>query len=145
MAAGDIQEPYSASRVIVIVGGVIVTGFGEGDFITATYDEDRYMTKAGADGEVGVAENTNMMGTVEITVSSTSAANGQLSELFNLGIRGSKFKTVPVRVTDLSGNSVIEASNAWIKTPPDFTYGKEITERVWTLGVADLVYDFGRN
>lgn len=143
MASGDIQRPYSAAGVIVIVGGVIVTGFGDGDFITASYDEDRYMAKSGADGEIGIAENASMLGTIEITTSSTSNANAFLSKLFNLGVRTNKFRTVPVRVTDLAGNSVINASQSWLKTAPDFTFGKEVGERVWVLAAADLVYQFG--
>lgn len=142
MSAGDIQTPYSAADVIVIVGDVIVSGFGEGDFITASYDEDRFMPKAGADGEVGIAKNANRMGTIEITVSSTSRANSELSDLFNLGSLGDNLIIVPVRVTDLSSNAVIAASRCWLKTAPDFTFGKEITERTWAIQAADLTFGF---
>lgn len=142
MSAGDIQTPYSAADVIVIVGDVIVSGFGAGDFITASYDEDRFMPMAGADGEVGIAKNANRMGTIEITVSSTSRANSELSDLFNLGSLGDNLVIVPVRVTDLSSNAVISAARCWLKTAPDFTFGKEITERTWAIQAADLVFGF---
>lgn len=142
MSAGDIQTPYSAADVIVVVGDVIVTGFGEGDFITASYDEDRFMHKAGADGEVGIAKNANRMGSIEITVSSTSQANAELSDLFNLGSLGDNLVIVPVRVTDLSSNAIISASRCWLGVAPDFTFGKEITERTWTIRASDLTFGF---
>lgn len=142
MSSGDIQTPYSAADVIVVVGDVIVTGFGEGDFITASYEEDRFMHKAGADGEVGIAKNPNRMGSIEITVSSTSRANAELSDLFNLGSLGDNLVIVPVRVTDLSSNAIISASRCWLGVTPDFTFGKEITERTWTIRASDLTFGF---
>lgn len=142
MSAGDIQTPYSAADVIVIVGDVIVTGFGASDFINANYEEDRFMDMAGADGEVGIAKNANRLGNIEITLSSTSRANAELSDLFNLGSLGDNLVIVPIRITDLSSNAIISASRCWIQSPPDFTFGKEITERTWNFRAADLTFGF---
>lgn len=145
MPAGDYQGTYAAEKVIVTVGGVIITGFTDGDFVTAKYDEDRYMKKVGADGEVGRSKNASRAGTVEIVLSSTSKANDELSTLFNLAQIGGIDKPIPLGVADLSGRSLMAASKAWIKTAPDMVFGKEVTDRTWTLDCADMLFTFGGN
>lgn len=145
MPAGDYQGTYAAEKVVVTVGGVIVTGFTDGDFITAKYDEDRYMSKAGADGEVGRSKNASRMGTIEVVLSSSSFANDELSALFNLGQIGGIDNPVPIGVADLSGRDVATCSNGWIKTTPDMVKGKEISDRTWVFQAADLTLNFGGN
>lgn len=142
MAAGDMQGTYSAEQVIITVGGVIVSGFADGDFITAKYDEDRYSAKAGADGEVARSKTASRMGTIEIVLSHTSAANAELSALFGLALMGGTDEVVDVSVTDLSGTGLLSAASAWLKTAPDFVRGKEISEQTWTLQCADLAMSY---
>ena len=43
---------YDPAQVIVTVGGVIVSGFSDGDSIVARRDEDVYFTRVGTDGGV---------------------------------------------------------------------------------------------
>lgn len=145
MAAGDFQGTYAAEKVVVTVGGVIVTGFTDGDFITAKYDEDRYVKKVGADGEVGRSRNPSKAGTVEIVLSATSKANDELSALFNLAQIAGIDPPIPIAVADLSGRSLAFASKGWVKTAPDLVFGKEVGERTWTLDCADLVITYGGN
>lgn len=140
--SGNFQGTYSAEQVIVTVGNVIVTGFGDGDFITASYDEDRVTPYAGADGEVGLSLTANRMGTIEITLASTSGANRELGDLYQTSLMGGQIVPVPVSVVDLSGTALISASKSWLKTPPDFTRGKEISDQTWTIQVADLSMQF---
>ena len=145
MAAGDYQGTYAAEKVIVTVGGVIVNGWTDGDFLTVKYDEDRYTHKAGADGEVGRAKTASRAGTIEMTLSATSTANDELSLLFNLANIGGIDPPIPVGIADLSGRSFAGAAKAWIKTAPDMTFGKEVGERVWTLQAAGLYINYGGN
>jgi len=138
MSAGDLQRTYDPQTVVITVGSVIVSGFGDGDFITVNYDEDRYNVKAGADGEVARAKNANRMGTFEITLSATSAANAELSSIFNLEMLGGADVVVPVSVVDLSGSAQAFASKCWLKNPADFVRGKEVGDAVWAIQAADL-------
>jgi hypothetical protein len=138
MSAGDIQRTYDPQTVVITVGNVIVSGFTDGDFVTVSYDEERYNVKAGADGEVARAKNANRMGTFEITLSATSAANAELSSIFNLEMLGGADVVVPVSVQDLSGTSQAFASKCWLKQAPEFTRGKEVADSVWTISAADL-------
>lgn len=145
MPAGDYQGTYAAEKVIITVGPVIVTGFTDGDFVTVKFDEDRYTHKAGADGEVGRAKNASKAGTIEITLSATSAANDELSALFHLDNLAGIDNPIPIGVADLSGRSLAGAAKAWIKTSPDMTFGKDVGERVWTLQAAGLAINYGGN
>jgi hypothetical protein len=145
MSAGDFQGTYAAEKVIISIGGVTVSGFTDGDFVTVKYDESRYTKKAGADGEVGRSKNASRAGSVEIGLSGTSAANDELSALFNLAQIGGIDPPIPVSVADLSGRSLASCSNAWIKDTPDLVFGKDITDRTWVLDAADLVINIGGN
>src|ERR1700693_408798 len=143
MSAGDFQGTYAAKKVIISIGGVTISGFTDGDFVTVKYDEDRYTKKAGADGEVGRSKNASRAGSIEVVLSGTSMANDELSALFNLAQIGGIDPPIPIAVADLSGRSLAAASNAWIKTVPDLVFGKDITDRKWTFDVADLVINVG--
>lgn len=145
MAAGNYQGTYAAEQGVTIVGGAIITGFGDGDYITVKYDEDRYIKKTGCDGEVGRSRTASRAGTIEIVTSATSKANDELSAIFNFAQIGGIDPPVVFSHADLSGRSFAAASKAWIKTTPDYKFGKEIGENVWILDAADLAINFGGN
>lgn len=142
MAAGNMQGTYSAEQVIITVGGVIVSGFTDGDYVTCKYNDQRYTAKAGADGEVARSKTASRMGTIEIVLSHTSAANNELGQLFNLDLTGGESPTVPIEVADLSGTGLVQAANAWVQTSPDFVRGTEVGDATWTFECADLVFTY---
>lgn len=145
MSAGDYAGTYDPTKVIVTIGGVIVSGFGDGDAITARYDEDRYTKYTGADGEVSRSKNASRAGSIEVVLAQTSKANDELSALFNLALFGGADGVFPVGLVDLSGRTVLAASKCWIKTAPDVVFGKEVTDRTWTFDTADLSFQVGGN
>ena len=95
----EFQGTYSADKVIITVGPAILSGFADGDFVSASYAEDRATPKAGADGGVGVSRNASKLGTIVVTLSATSAANDALSALFNLDAITGNSVSVPISVT----------------------------------------------
>ncbi len=145
MAAGDYQGAYNAGKVVVTVGGVIVSGFDDGDFVSASYEGDRATPKVGADGEVGLSINPSRLGTITITLSATSAANDLLSGLANLGNFGLFTSAFPIGVADLSGRTVIAGTKCWLQTSPEVSFGTEVGSREWVFGVADLILSVGGN
>lgn len=140
--SGEFQGTYSCEQVIITVGGVIVTGFGESDAVTVKYDNDRYTAKAGCDGEVARAKTADRMGTFEIVLAHTSAANAELTDLFKLNLMGGTDNVVPVTVADLSGTGLATASSCWLKSSPDFVRGREVGEGTWTIQAADLAISY---
>lgn len=130
---------YDPAQVAVSVGGVIVTGFSDGDSITARRAEDVYLTRVGTDGGVGRSRNSNKMGEFEIRLLQTSEANDRLSALVAANdLTNDGLVTFPISVFDGSGRSLATASQCWIKTIPEAVFGKEVGERVWVFSAADL-------
>jgi hypothetical protein len=138
---------YDPAQVTVTIGGVIVTGFSDGDHITCRRSEDMYSARAGNDGGVGRARNPNKMGEFEIRLLQTSAANDSLSALVAIDdLSNDGLIAFPISVFDGSGRSLSSASQCWIKTVPEATFGKEVGERVWVFSAADLtIYHGGGN
>ena len=130
---------YDPSQVTVSIGGVIVTGFSDGDHITARRAEDVYTARAGNDGGVGRARNPNKMGEFEIRLLQTSEANDALSTLVAVDdLTNDGLVSFPISVFDGSGRSLAAATQCWIKTIPEATFGKEVGERVWVFSAAGL-------
>lgn len=145
MAAGDYTGTYDPTKVIVSIGGVTVTGWTDGDFITARRSSDSYTKKVGADGEVSRAKNADRTGEIELKLSQTSKANDELSALFNLQLLGGSDTTFPIGIADLSGRTVLAAAQCWLRTAPELTFGMEVGERVWMFDTASLIYQVGGN
>jgi len=136
---------YDPSKLTVIVGGVIVTGFSDGDFITAKRDEDLYMKRVGADGHVARARNGNKSGTIEIKLLQSSPAVTELSALValdNFLFDGDILIPISI-VSPGDGAELVGATQAWLKTPPEMVFGKEVGERSFVFDCADLKMSIG--
>ncbi len=144
--AAELTGSYDPSQVIVTVGGVIVSGFSDGDHIIARRNEDAYSMRAGNDGSVGRARNANMSGEFEFKLLQTSGANAALSSLVATDdLTNQGLPTFPISIFDGSGASLATASQCWIKTVPEMTFGKEVGERVWVFSAADVRLFHGGN
>lgn len=144
--ASTLTGSYDPQQVVVVVGGVIVSGFSDGDAIIARRSEDNYSTRAGIDGGVARARNANKSGEFEFKLLQTSQANDELSSLLAIDDLVNDGLTVfPITVMDGSGRSLAAATQCWVKTSPEMTFGKEVTERVWVFSAADLSMFHGGN
>ena len=136
---------YDPTKLNVIVGGVIVSGFSDGDFITAKRDEDLYMKRVGADGHVARARNGNKSGTIEIKLLQSSPAVNELAALLaldNFLHDGDKLVAITI-ASPGDGAELVATSSAWLKTPPEMIFGKEVGERVFVFDCADLKLSIG--
>lgn len=123
---------YDARKVTTTVGGVILTGFPDGSFVKCSKDNDNFTTSSGAQGDVAIAISGDALGTIEVTLSQTSP---QVSYMDQLAVSSA---LVPVWVN--SNNEVKEVTGgtkAMITKPADKEYGKEVTNRVYTIKVFD--------
>lgn len=144
--AAILAGSYNPSEVIVTVGGVLVDGFSDGDFLTVRRAEELYFNRVGADGEVARARNANKMGEFEFRLMQTSKANRLLSVYFNLEDLGNDaLRSIPITVLDGSGTSLAVATQCWAKQMPDMMFNKNITERIWIFSAADLKIFHGGN
>jgi hypothetical protein len=135
---------YDPKQCLAIIGGIPMSGFADGTFISIERTSDTFSKVSGADGIVSRAKTNDRSGVLTLTLCQTSPSNDVLSgialtdELTNAGI-------VPVLVKDLSGRSVYVAAFGWVKKPPTGEFGKEIGDREWTLDLADLDMFAGGN
>lgn len=67
--------------MFVTIGPLLLTGFSDGDSITARKNANFYESRAGLDGSVGRARVTDKRGQIELHLLQTSAANDELSAL----------------------------------------------------------------
>lgn len=145
MSAGKFQGTYDPEKVILTIGGVTVSGFVDGDFITAKHDDVRFFKINGVDGEVTRAMNLSKGGTIEVNLMASSAANDNFTALLPAAQGGSPLPPIPITLKDLSGRSLASCSKAWLKTEPDLVFGKEITDNKWIFDCADLDIYYGGN
>jgi len=135
---------YDPSEVILIFGGIPISGFADGTFITVSRENDSFTKSVGASGETSRAKSVDQSGSVVVTLAQTSPSNDVLSgvaktdELTSLGV-------LPILCKDNSGRSLFTGGNAWIRKPADAEHSKEISTREWTIDVADLEMFIGGN
>ncbi len=127
---------FDPKDVVVIVGGSIIGGFADGEFIRVSRSSDAYTKVTGSDGVISRSKSNDRSGEMTIILAQTSPSNDVLS-LIHAADEATNAGVVPVAVRDLSGRSTFVSAFAWIRKSPDASFGKEITNREWTLDLAD--------
>lgn len=116
------------------------TGFMDGTFATAEYDEEAATKHIGAQGEASVVLNCNKGAKVVVTFQQGAAINGELSNLVPDG-RKNYLPVGVLTLEDLNGTTVFKAAEAWILKHAKIEFAKDLTGREWTFdtGEADIV------
>lgn len=121
---------------------VVFSGYMDGEFVTAEYDEDAVTEHVGSDGEVTVVLNANKKATCTVTLVMGSEANQLLSQL----VPDSDKNYLPVgnlKFADLNGTSYIKAPEAWIRKMAPVSYSNAVTGRAWIFGLAKAEINAG--
>lgn len=123
---------YDANEVNVIIDGVVITGFADGDFVKFAKDEDIVIPHVSAKGDVGVAINHHGTGKITITLNQTSSAIEPLMAIAR--------ERRMVSAWVISNNTVKEKAGGtqaqFIKIP-EGSFGREITNREFVISVYD--------
>jgi hypothetical protein len=135
---------FDFKQVIVTVGGVPISGFTEGTAIEIVRNEPTWSMIVGSDGLVTRSKTNNFSGTLTITLKQSSPSNDVLSGFLALD-EATNSGIVPVLVKDISGNSIYFSARAWINQYPNSTFGKDITDRTWTLSLDEADIFVGSN
>lgn len=130
---------YDPKNVIVTIGGVPMSGYSDGTFLEITRNEPTWNLVVGADGLVTRGKTNNFSGSMVITLKQSSPSNDVLSGFMAID-EANNTGVFPILVKDLSGNSIYFGGNCWITKYADSTFGKDISDRTWTLNldVADI-------
>ncbi|MCG7409043.1 DUF3277 domain-containing protein [Paenibacillus sp. ACRRX] len=119
---------YDAKNVSVIVNGNYITGFGENTFVSCEKDEEMSVAHVGAHGEVAIAHKNNPLGTIKLTLMSTSP---QLTLLHQLA-REKKIFDIWV-VSHNEPRERIGSEQAIMKKLPAAAYGSELEDREFEI------------
>jgi hypothetical protein len=135
---------YDPQKVVLTIGGAIMGGFADGTFITAQREGDSFTKVTGADGRTSRAKSSDKSGNVVLTLLQTSPSNDVLSAIIAADeISGAG--VVPLICKDAGGTTILFSGTAWIRKPANVEFGKEITNREWTIDVADFSMIVGSN
>jgi len=135
-------KTYDAKKVIVSIGGIVLSGFADGAFVTVERDAETFTKQVGADGEVVRSRMRNTSGKVTVNLLQSSASNDLLSALWQIdeatGAGAGAFL-----MKDLLGTTLAEAQNAWVQKPPSVEMGKEAGDREWVFDTDALKLTVG--
>lgn len=135
---------YDPKSVIIVIGGVPISGYADGTFLEITADTQQFTKIVGADGYTTRVKSNNYGGVMTLTLSQTSPSNDVLSGILALD-RVSNAGVVPILIKDMSGTTVIFAATGWIQQFPDVSFGNEINNRAWVFDLADIDILIGGN
>ena len=123
---------YDAKDVSVIVGGVYLTGFADGTFVSYEKTEDNYAISVGAQGDPARAKVNNPLGTITVTLQQTSP---QVSYLNNLARSG---KIIEARVIHKGSNTEkVGGTQCFILKEAAGEFSNEISSREFTIQIMD--------
>lgn len=126
---------YDAKQVSVTINNDYLTGFGENTFVSCEKDEEQTVAHVGARGEVAIAHKNNPLGTIKLTLMSTSP---QLPLLYRLA-REKKLFPIWVKSNN-QPNETIGGTQAVVKKVPAASYGSELEDREFEIQVLDYTH-----
>jgi len=129
-------KTYTPDQVSLIVGGSIIKSWNK---VTIKRDEDGWSFSAGTSGEVTRTKNLNTLGAITITMPQTSADNAVMSAYEVSDALLSCF------VKDNGGASLYALPEGTVIKPADSEFGKDASEREWTIKGALAAFTVGGN
>ena len=131
MASQGLMPTYDPKQVVIIFGGVPITGYAEDSFVECTPAEEGFTRKVGADGEVVRSKSNNDCYDVTVTLLQTSLSNTALSAAL-ITDRATGKGLLPLSITEISSGSEHFFPQAWVEKPT-WARGKEAGDQAWTF------------
>ncbi len=132
---------YNPGKLVVIAGGVPLTGFADGTFINIEAVTDGVTSQAGADGEIARAISTDKRQRVTLTFQQTSRANLILSGFQAADSISGAGIMFPLYIQDLLGSMQFVVAQAWVVKKATRTYSKGIENREWVIETGEPAID----
>ena len=139
------MKRYSFKDTIMVINGLEVTGWAEGDdAITIERRADSATDKVGAGGEMMVSISADRSGSVKIKLQQTSSSNKWLMAMLALQEAGcSSFVPIACMFQDTYRNDLAAGTSGYLKKPPSMTRGAEAGTQEWEVIVERLDLLFG--
>jgi|SRR6516225_4380162 hypothetical protein len=125
---------YDPQKVRLFLFAQRVSGYAADTKIKVSRNEDNAIPHVGVDGEVSVALSRNQSGVVTVSLQNTSPWNGMLAN-FQKAASVTGLIFFPVNLVGSQGMSL--STYGWIQRQPDLSYGTEVGQMDWEIGVVD--------
>lgn len=132
-------KEFDIKKLTVAVGGTLLDGFADGDYVSVKMNKERNSLVVGADGEGARIKLYDNSAQITITLMQTSKANEVLSAYAK---SNSEFI---FSLIDQSGTTIVAAQHCWIREYPEVAFGTEAKERAWVLETDDCEMIVGGN
>lgn len=137
---------YDADRFIIMLAGIRLQGFADGEFMSAKRTQAGFIRVVGTDGEVARSKSNDKTGDFTVKLLQTSASNAALSALHNTDLNAPNGAGVGAfLVQDISGNSIFTAQQAWVVQFPEGSWGRSAVAREWNIQTGECVWFEGGN
>lgn len=135
---------FDPSKVSMIYGSLIITGFAQDSMITVARKTPIWSSTVGSAGFVSRAKSSDKRGDITIVLDQSSPDNDRLTALCSADeLTGNGPQAFMMR--DASGTSIASAASCWITQPATMEFGSGIMGRTWTFEAAVLVMAPGGN
>jgi len=132
------MKDYSFLNTIVLVNGLEISGFDEGDdVISLSRLNDSAAHSIGTDGEMTVSLSADRSGTVVFRIMQTSDSNKFLSAFITAQENGA-FVPIFVQFKDTKGLDLGSGTQGYITRPANMVRGTMAQPQEWTIVVERL-------
>jgi hypothetical protein len=125
-------KTHDIRKFLLVVAGIPVTGFAEGDAFSLEFDEDDWNLTVGADGESARSYIPNRAGTLSINLMATSLSNDAMNAARLLD-EATGLGQFPVLIRNVNGSEGWSAAQAWVQAPAAISVGRDVGSREWTI------------
>ncbi len=129
-------KTFDPKGIAITFGAGILSGFADGTFVTVEKAEDAFSETVGPDGDVTRVASNNPLTIVTVTLQQSSDSNSFLSGVHQLDIRTGG-GVVPFALKEIDGDTLVIGGRSYIRKFANIEYGKEVTNREWTIVVAE--------
>ncbi len=138
-------KTFDFKQVAVIVGGVPMTNFAEGDdVISIEFSKEAYELKMGADGEPTRSKSNDNSAKITLKLMKSSDSNDVLNGFYQAD-KLSNGGIVSILISDKSGRESHFADKVWIQKGPNAGLGMNVSTREWVLVTGELTSTYGGN
>lgn len=125
---------YDPQKVVLYMLGQKVSGYAADTKIVITRNNDHLTPHMGVDGELSLALSRDRSGVMTVSLQNTAQWNNYLAQWQKqVDVTGAAL--FPVQVEGSQGLSLVTVG--WIQRQPDLTYGAEVAQMDWEIGLLD--------
>ena len=128
---------YDPKKIMISLGAHVVTGYGEGTFVSIEPKGEGVTSKTGCDGETVRSLDPNESMTISLTLLQNSPTIGWCQDRYDMDKATGGEGMFPILIQDLKGGLIFSANHAWVVNSPSREFGKEAGER-------EIVIETGR-